>query len=342
MPGVTTERRPTIDDVARLAGVSTGTVSNVLSGSRYVRPETRARVEQAFAQLEFRPSRIARALTVRRTLTVAMLVPDITNPFFASLIQGVEQALAPHGYVLVVANAGNDGAVEERYLAEFGERRVDGLVAATAGVAPEVLLRVAAITPTVLVDRTIEPWPGDAVVDDDRAGIGAVVEHLVGLGHRDCALLDGERFLSTAKDRLAGMQDALARHGLEPWADSAGPFTLDSGYERAHELLADPSHRPTAVCAANDLLAMGVLRAAGDLAIRVPADLSVTGYDDIQFAAFTSPPLTTVRQPAGTIAARIVDLLHGRMSDPAQPGRRIVVEPELVVRSSTAPPRNRG
>ena len=169
-----------------------------------------------------------------------------------------------------------------------------------------------------------------------------VVEYLVGLGHRDCALLDGERFLSTTKDRLAGMQDALARHGLEPWADSAGPFTLDSGYERAHELLADPSHRPTAVCAANDLLAMGVLRAAGDLAIRVPADLSVTGYDDIQFAAFTSPPLTTVRQPAGTIAARIVDLLHGRMSDPAQPGRRIVVEPELVVRSSTAPPRNRG
>ncbi len=327
----------TIVDVAERAGVSTGTVSNVLSGARRVRPETRSRVEEALRDLGFRPNRVARALSQRRTHTVGMVVPDVTNPFFATLILTAEQALAERGFAVLFGNAGNDAEVESRYLAEFAERRVDGLVAATSGVAPELLAAVARQVPTVLVDRTIDDWPGDTVAGDDRRGMASAVAHLAAMGHERIALVDGDHGLSTGRDRLDGARQQLDALGLEPASVTAGPFTLESGYERASALLSG-SVRPTAICAANDLLAIGALRAAVAHGIDVPGTLSVTGFDDIAFAAYTSPPLTTVRQQPRRIASAIVDVLTRRIEDPSAPRARVVVDAELVVRGSTATP----
>lgn len=329
--------RSTIVDVAERAGVSTGTVSNVLSGARHVRPETRSRVEDALRELGFRPNRVARALSQRRTHTVGMVVPDVTNPFFATLTLTAEQALAERGFAVLFGNAGNDAEVERRYLAEFAERRVDGLVAATSGVETDVLAAVARHVPTVLVDRTIDGWPGDTVLGDDRHGMSLAVAHLAEQGHARIALLDGDHGLSTGRDRLEGATEQLRALGLEAVSVTAGPFTLESGFERAAALLAGPEP-PTAICAANDLLAIGALRAAAARGIDVPGRLSITGFDDIAFAEYTSPPLTTVRQRPWRIAAAIVNVVTRRIEDPAAEPARVVVDAELVVRGSTAPP----
>ena len=328
-------RRPTVVDVARAASVSVGTVSNVVSGARNVRPETRERVELAIAELGFRPNTIARALIRRRTQTVGMVIPDVTNPFFSDLIWEVERALTEADYAVVFGNSANDPGRERRYLEAFLGRRVDALVVVvTAGVDLDLVRALAAEVPTVFIDRLV-PRDVECVVGDNDAGMRLVVDHLVGLGHRRLALVNGDEGLDTARAREAGVEAALARHGLELAARSSGSFTLESGDAQAQELLAAA---PTAILAANDLLAMGALAAAARAGFSVPDELSVSGYDDIAYAAFTSPPLTTVRQPAGTMGEEAVRLLLARLDGDESPPRRVVVEPELRARASTGPP----
>ena len=325
-------RKTTIADVARAAEVSTGTVSHVLSGARNVRPETRARVERVIAELGYRPSTIARALTSRRTRTVGMIVPDVTNPFFADLIWQVERALTDADYALIFGNSANDPERERSYLEGLLQRRVDAAVLVVTADADESLLRrIAEEIPTVHVDRPA--GAADAVVGDNAAGTAVAVGHLVALGHRRIALVNGDERLPTARERRAGFDAALARHGLEAAAHAAGPFTLESGQHLSLRIL---EHGPTAVLAGNDLIAMGVLNAASERGVRVPAELSVVGYDDIAYAAFTSPPLTTVRQPGGEMGTETARLLLSRLDGYDGAPRRVVVHPELVVRASTA------
>jgi LacI family transcriptional regulator len=333
---LTVARRPTVVDVARAANVSVGTVSNVVSGVRNVRPETRERVERAIAELGFRPNTIARALIRRRTQTVGMVIPDVTNPFFSDLIWEVERALTDAHYAVLFGNSANDPARERRYLEAFLSRRVDALVVVvTAGADLDFVRGLAAEVPTVFVDRLVPP-DVESVVGDNAAGMALVVDHLVGLGHRRLALVNGDRGLETARAREAGVQAALARHGLELEARSSGEFTLTSGDEQAAALF-ERRERPTGVIAANDLLAMGVLAAASCSGLTIPGDMSVSGYDDIAYAAFTSPPLTTVRQPARAMGEEAVRLLLARLEGDQSPPSRVVVEPELRVRASTGP-----
>jgi LacI family transcriptional regulator len=324
-------------DVARAAKVSVGTVSNVVSGARNVRPETRERVERAIAELGFRPNTIARALIRRRTQTVGMVIPDVTNPFFSDLIWEVERALTDADYAVVFGNSANDPVRERSYLEAFLSRRVDALVVVvTAGADLDFVRGLAAEVPTVFVDRLVPP-DVESVVGDNAAGMTLVVDHFVALGHRRLALVNGDEGLETARARQAGLEAALARHGLELAARSTGEFTLESGEEQA-EALFGRGERPTAVVAANDLLAMGVLAAASSRGLNVPGDISVSGYDDIAYAAFTSPPLTTVRQPARSMGEEAVRLLLARLEGEGNRPRRVVVEPELRVRTSTGPP----
>jgi LacI family transcriptional regulator, galactose operon repressor len=326
-------RTSTIADVARAAKVSTGTVSHVLSGARNVRPETRERVERAIAELDYRPNTIARALTSRRTRTVGMVVPDVTNPFFADLIWQVERALTDADYALIFGNSANDPERERSYLEGLLERRVDAAVLVVTADADESLLcRIADEIPTVHVDRPA--GVADAVIGDNAAGTAVAIDHLVALGHRRIALINGDERLPTALERRAGFDAALARHGLEASAHVSGQFTLESGYRLALGLL---ESGPTGVLAGNDLIAMGVLNAAADCGVRVPAALSVVGYDDIAYAAFTSPPLTTVRQPGGEMGTETARLLLSRLDGYEGAARRVVVHPELVVRGSTEP-----
>jgi LacI family transcriptional regulator, galactose operon repressor len=324
-------RNATIADVARAADVSTGTVSHVLSGARNVRPQTRERVERAIAELGYRPSTIARALTSRRTRTVGMVVPDVTNPFFTDLIWQVERALTDADYALIFGSSANDPQRERRYLEGLLQRRVDAAVLVVTADADESLLRrIAEEIPTVHVDRAVGAT--DAVVGDNAAGTAAAVDHLVALGHRRIALVNGDERLPTALERRAGFDAALARNGLAPAAHAAGPFTLESGHRLMLDVL---GHEPTAVLAGNDLIAMGILNAAADRGVGVPGELSVVGYDDIAYAAFTSPPLTTVRQPGGEMGTETARLLLSRLDGHDGGPRRVIVHPELVVRGST-------
>jgi LacI family transcriptional regulator len=328
--------RVTIVDVARAAGVSTGTVSHVLSNARRVRPETRARVEEAIERLGFQPDSVARAMILRRTQTIGMLIPDITNPFFADLSWSVEQALASVDHALVFGNSGNDPAREERYLRSFVTRRVDAIIVGVAGAQNlDLLRRIGGEIPTVLFDRVVDGAPWDSVLTNNDGGIAALVDHLVGLGHRHIAFANADPTLPTAAARRAAIVARLAVHGLELVAETNGAFTLASGREQGEQLLAH-TPRPTAICAGNDLIAMGVISAAHAAGLSVPGDLSVTGYDDIAYAAHTAPPLTTVRQPADEIAERIVELLLARIAEPSSPPSQVSLEPSLCVRASTA------
>jgi LacI family transcriptional regulator len=328
-------KRATIVDVARAAGVSIGTVSHVLSNARRVRPETRERVEEAIAQLDFEPDNVARSMIRGRTQTIGMLLPDITNPFFADLSWLVEQALADFDHALVIGNSGNDSAREERYLRSFITRRVDAIIVAVAGTENlSVLKRIGNDIPTVLFDRVIDGTPWDSVLTDSAGGIGAVVDHLIGLGHTRIALASADPELPTAAARRAALVSGIARHGLDLAGETVGAFTLSSGREQGHALLAR-SPRPTAIVAGNDLIAMGILDAAAAAGIAIPADLSVVGYDDIVYAGYTAPPLTTVRQPVDRVAAEIVRLLRSRIEDPAAEARHVILEPRLVVRDTT-------
>lgn len=329
---------PTIKDVARLAGVSVGTVSNVLNRPRRVSPQTRARVEWAIAELGFRPNKVARALISQRTNTVGMIVPDVANPFFAELLRGVEDTLGERDYAVVFGNSDNSASKERRYLRALRERRVDGMIAVTATDADADEIRsLGDELPLVIVDRLIPGWEGDCVLGNNRLGMKLAVDHLASLGHRSIALINGDLRLSTARDRYTGFLEGLAEHGLEPAAVSFGAFTFESGYGQMNALLRSLSI-PSAVCAANDLLALGAIAASLDAGFRVPQQLSIIGYDDIIFARISSPSLTTVRQNAramGSEAARLIlERLEGNRREP----RRVVLEPELVVRHSTAVP----
>jgi LacI family transcriptional regulator len=327
----------TMADVARAANVSIGTVSHVLSGARAVRPETRERVEAAIAELGFQPDSVARALVRRRTQTIGMLIPDVTNPFFADLIWRVEQALATVDHALICGNSGNDPDREQRYLQSFLERRVDAIIVGVAGRENlEFLRSVGKETPTLFVDRVIDEDGWDSVRCDNTAGMAMVVDHLTALGHRRMALINGEPGLPTTMERERAARARLAEHGIELMSAATGAFTLESGQEQGRALLAK-ARIPTAVCAGNDLLAMGMMRAAAEAGLRVPDDISVAGYDDIAYAEYASPPLTTVRQPVSDIAQEIVRLVSERLAGREGAAQHVTLAPELRLRDSTGP-----
>ena len=334
---LTRRARFTIADVARRAGVSVGTVSNVLSNPRAVRAQTRRRVEVAIAELNYRPNRIAQSLSRRHTNIVGMVVPDISNPFFSELMLGVEHVLNAADYAVVFGNAHDDAAKQRRYFDGFRERRVDGMVIAiTPGTEIEDVASVGADLPVVMVDRTLSGWHGDEVVGDNAAGMEMAVAHLYQLGHRRLALVNGETRLSTAAQRSEGFERALRARGLSPVLLSVGSFTLESGFAQAAQLFS-MAQRPTGICAGNDLLAMAVIAAANEYGLRVPEDLSVVGYDDITYARLVSPSLTTVRQSAYSMGTEAARLLMERISGRRSSDRVTVLRPEFVVRRSAGP-----
>lgn len=329
----------TVRDVAAAAGVSVGTVSHVVSGRRRVAKATRARVEGAICSLQYRPNRLARSLLERRTHTVAMLIPDVGNPFFGELARAVEREARAAGYCVVFGNSENDPDAEARYLVEFLERRVDGLVlVASAGASWTD--RLPPDLAVVALDRFPAGWPYDAAVIDNRLGMELAVAHLAEFGHRRFGFLGGDPQLTTGRERASGFRAALARRGLRPTWRSSGSFDLESGRRQAERMLRmKPGERPTAIVAANDLIALGALLACRDARVGVPAEMSVIGFDDIPFAVLAFPPLTTVRQPIaelGTIATQLlIERMRGERTQSLP--RVLTVRPDFVPRASTAP-----
>ncbi|HEY8348087.1 MAG TPA: LacI family DNA-binding transcriptional regulator [Symbiobacteriaceae bacterium] len=330
----------TIKDVAREAGVGLATVSRVLNNSGPVSPETRERVLAAARALGYVPNLHARSLVSRATGTVGLIIPDITNPFFPAVTRGVEDAASQAGYTVFLCNTDNDPAKEETDVRKLRERCVDGIIFVGSQARRKRLERLLQDgIPVVVTDREVPDLDADSVLVDNNWGARAAVRHLIDLGHTRIAHAAGHRQTPTGQDRYAGYCAALEEAGL-PVDESLvfwGEFTIESGIQ-AGQVLLGRSPRPTAVFAGNDLIALGVIRAAREAGLRVPEDLSVVGFDDIPLAALVSPPLTTVRQPAYEMGRLAMTMLLERMSGRVTgAGRHHVFRPELILRGSTRP-----
>jgi LacI family transcriptional regulator len=328
----------TIKDVARHARVSFTTVSHVINETRPVAAETAERVRQAISELGYKPSDVARALKSKRTRIIGMIVTSSTNPFFAAVTGGVERACFERGYSLMLCNSDDVTERLSGYLEILFAKRIDGLVVMTTNASPEFLRRVAEIhdVPVVAIDSAANV--ASAVVNDDSAiGGHLVADFLVERGFRRIACLAGPVGHPRVEERMAGFLAGLSAHGvtLDPRLVLRLPLTIEAGNAGAAELLARPAgQRPDVLFCFNDLMAIGALHAAHDAGIAVPDELSVIGYDDIEFSAHTIPPLTTVRQPAaeiGDTAARLI-VDHLERGNPL-PGI-LSLPPTLVVRGS--------
>ncbi len=333
----------TIVDVARMAGVSTATVSHTFSAKRPVSPQTRQRVMAVAARAGYRPNHVAASMVTGRTRTIGMVVPDIANPFFSELVRGAEAAAMAAGYVTIVCSSELDAALEERCVEVLEDKRVDALLYLAGNARSQARLTDPALarTPIVVIDEELADLPpGASVVTADNEGGGALAaQHLCGLGHREIGVVAGPPGLPTAEARLRGFVAEVGRRGVAlpgQRIEHAAYYTRDAGLAAGLELLtSDPGL--TAVFCANDLIALGVLGAAGECGRQVGRDLSVAGFDDIFVAQLVNPPLTTIRQPIaklGQEAARLaLAALAGRGGGP----RRRVLPVELIVREATAP-----
>jgi LacI family transcriptional regulator len=339
-------RAPTIRDVASRAGVSVATASNVVNGNRPVGEASRRRVVEAIAALGYRLDRSASALRGRSTRLIGMVVPDITNVFFASLVHGVEALAERDGYDLLIVSSGEDAAKERRRVEALIARRIDGLIvvpaqddsmAALAGEADG-----ARLPPTVLIDRGAEAPGFDTVRADCDAGGYAAARCLIDLGHRDIAVLSHSKRLENIELRIAGARRALAEAGLEGRERVIyGGGDLES-LRGASELELYRADRPTAVFALTNVCALASLKAARGLGLEVPGDVSIVGFDDFDWMFALRPYLTTVAQPVEDFASSAWRLLTRRLKGAGAHGvERIELPCTLKVRESTGPVRQR-
>ena len=326
----------TIDDVAARSGVSTATVSRVLSGSVPARPETRERVLAAARELDYRPSGIARALKRQETRTLGLVVTDITNPFYPQLVRAVEAAAHERGYGIVLANGGNEPARELEHLDLLVERRVDGIVIVSSLMTRRHAERLhGTAVPVVLVNDTVAGSGLPTVTTAHRHGARLATEHLIALGHRRIGHIGAPADQAASAQRRQGVRDALRAAALGEPLIAIGDGGVAGGARAAEALIGSDI---TGIVAYNDLTAIGALRALRRAGIGVPETVSVVGFDDIDLAAWTDPPLTTIRQPTDALGRwaveHLTDLLAGHAVDGLSPP--VLLEPTLVVRGSTA------
>jgi LacI family transcriptional regulator len=335
-----TERAGVVDVAAR-AGVSLGTVSNVLNRPDRVSPRTRERVLRAIEELGFVRNEAARQLRAGKSRTIGLVVLDVRNPFFTDVAAGVEHTAGASGSSVVLCNSNDDVAREQHYLSMLKEQRAFGILITPVGdddTAIEEIRRMG--TPVVLVDRGANRRQCSVSVND-RLGGELAVAHLIEQGHTRIAFVGGPASLDQVSQRLAGARAAVAAAGLGPNSLTVLETPrLDFGSGRAGgaALAAVPARRrPTAAFCANDLLALGVLQDAVRRGLSVPGDLAIVGYDDIDFAAAAAVPLTSVRQPRFQLGQAAMELLLEEATAPeSHQHRQVVFEPDLVVRESTS------
>jgi LacI family transcriptional regulator len=331
---------PTIRDVARQAGVSVATVSHVVNGTHYVSPELEERVLQAISELNYRPNRLARALSQRAVPLLALVVPDISNPYWSCVARAVQDITDRHGYSVIVCST--DGLLqrEVRFLKSLSGW-ISGLILHPYHVTHEHIdpymgEDVAVVILGDFLGAQGQPSNWDHVRGDNEVGAQAAVEHLIGLGHRRVGFIQGPEGTPSSARRLAGYRRALEQAGLTVEASLLipGDYTREAGRAGVATLLerADP---PSAVFCANDLIALGAMEAAQQHGCRVPQDISVVGFDDIDEAARATPPLTTIRQPPQRLGAVAAETLIERLNGREEP-KRVLLEFSLVTRESTA------
>jgi DNA-binding LacI/PurR family transcriptional regulator len=334
-------RRPTIYDVARLAGVSTATVSRALNGTAAIAASTRAAIDDAVEQLGYRPNPIARSLVTKSTQTIALLLPDITNPFYAELVAGAQELLLERDQAMLLCTTAGDPEQEARYLRLLRAKHVDGALVDGLVLPSE---RIAAFVedgfPIVCLDRDVDSSLIPLVQVDNRLGARLATEHLLSLGHTRIAHVGGPPDERISHERRGGYRDALASAGIatDPTIETSGDFVEQGGHAAMQRLL-ESGARFSAVFCANDLSAMGALNAILSSGRKVPLDLSLVGFDDLRLAPYTSPGLTTIHQPAFEIAQHATELLLQLIRGKSPKTMLHLFTPSLVVRGSTGPPR---
>lgn len=332
----------TIKEIARRAGVSIGTVSNVLNELPTVREAARQRVLDAIDELGYEPSLLGRALRKDKTNMIVMIVPDITNPFFPSAVRGAEDIAFQNGFRLVLCNSDNDATKEATYLREMRTYRPSGLIIVPASLSQgieEARAYLKAGSSVVYMDRIPPKWKGDSVTSKHEDGAYTATKYLIELGHERIATIAGPLTSPSGSARLQGFRHAMreARLHVPPRYIQEAEFNKQAGYEKAKVLLR-LQHRPTAIFAANDLLAFGVLAALREEGLHCPANVSVVGFDNLDDSEVVVPSLTTVDQFGYQLGAKAAQIVIDRTRGDKKSFRRILLAPELRIKESSAPP----
>jgi len=331
---------PTINDVAKLAGVSTTTVSHFINGTRYVSDDLRERVENAIAELGYHPNSMARGLRRGESKTIGLIVPDNSNPFFAEILRIVENLGYANGYSVILCNSDGDVEKEIAYTNLLVEKQVDGIIFISTNNSCEHLQQLSdSGIPIVIVDRDIPLKDTDVLLIDNLYGGYLATHYLVTLGHRRIACITGPSVLTPSAGRVGGYHQALAEVGVEsrPEWVVAGDFRFQGGETAMEQLLTLPE-RPTAVFVCNDLMALGAMRAIRRANLAIPEDISLVGFDDILLTSVVSPSLTTIAQPLKQMGEMALELLLNRIqkkTDDAE-AKRVILPPQIVVRESCA------
>ncbi len=326
-------------DVAKKAGVTPAIVSRVINDdpSLFIREETRNRVLEAVKSLGYRPNAIARSLRTKTTGTIAMVIPDITNPFFPEIIKGVQRAVSQKAFSLILGNTEDDIAKQREYIELLVEKQIDGVLLASLHTDDESIdLLERYHIPYVLVNRITKDIQSPFVIVDDVYGAKLAVEHLVQLGHKKIAHISGPLYIDTGLQRLEGYRKTLNNFGIEFFSEYVveSKFDEEGGYSAMKRLLS-LEDRPTAVFAANDLIALGALTAISEQELKVPDDISIVGFNDIWIAQKVSPPLTTIKFALFDMGYIASEMLIKKIQGEVVAEKRIILEPELVVRHST-------
>ena len=332
------KRNPTIKDIARLANVSTTTVSHVLNSTRQVSEDLSNRVQVAIRDLEYKPNAMARALRVHSSKTLGLIVPDNSNPFFSEIALGAEDCAFRHGYSLFLCNSRHDSARELTYMATLSTYSVDGLIlSAVSGDLDQLSEFVKSGIPLVVVDRKLAASDIEFIHSDHIGGAREATQHLVEFGHRRIGIITGPIDVHSALDRIQGFEEILNEHGIpnDPDLSVRGDFQVESGRRAAREMMELPDP-PTAIFACNDMMAIGALQTLRTLGLGVPENVSLVGFDNIFLASLLDPPLTTVAQSAYTIGemavARLVERMNGSKNLMKQ---EFCLPTDLIIRKST-------
>ncbi|MFA9499973.1 substrate-binding domain-containing protein [Mannheimia sp. E30BD] len=325
----------TMKDIARLAQVSTSTVSHVINNSRFVSEEIRQKVQRVVKELNYTPSALARSLKVNETKTIGMLVTATSNPFFAEVMAGVERYCQQNHYNLIIATTNGDAERLQHHLQTFIQRKVDGLLLMCGDARLNVDESLNIPLPTVVLDWWFTELNADKIFENSTSGGYLATKTLIDAGHSKIAIITGSLKKSLAKNRLEGYKKALAEANipLNPNWIIESHFDFAGGVEGMNKLLAQPE-KPTAVFACSDTIALGAYQAIWQHGLSVPKDISIIGYDDIELAKYLSPPLSTISQPKAELGQLAVETLLKRIRSQTTDFQTIMLEPELVLRNS--------
>jgi LacI family transcriptional regulator len=333
---------PTIRDVAKRAGVAPITVSRVVNNAGYISSETRTRVEQAIAELHYVPNSLSRSLRFKKTNTIAFIVSDITNPFWTTVTRGIEDASSEHGLNVILCNTDENPGKQDNYVNVLLQKQTDGFLLVPARENPGIVRKIQKQqVPLVVIDREVKDVEVDIVRSDDIGGAYEMTKYLIELGHRRIAMLSGSQLISTGRHRVSGYRRAMQDAGIT--VDNSliyfGEFKQEWGYEIAMHLVNHVSPLPTALIGGNNFIALGVLRALHSLGVRVPDDISVTGFDDLPNYLPTEPWLTVAAQKPYELGLQAARLLIALISGTEPAGSRDIMLPvDLIIRQSCRAP----